>query len=113
MRMVVLLLAVAGFAAVALRAASALLDVLRGGAESFLAGDLAGIRARRGDLSGLQEATELRKVARQRRMVALGAFAMWAVLLMVPPLTPWPELLYAAYSLLWLAPRRIGRKQRA
>jgi hypothetical protein len=113
MRMVVLLLSVTGFAAVALRAAAALLNALRGGAESFLARDLAEIRARRGDLSGLQEATELRKVARQRRMVALGAFSMWVVLLMVPPLTPWPELLYATYSLLWLAPRRIGRTRRA
>jgi hypothetical protein len=112
MRLAVLLLSVVGFAAVALRAASALLNVFRGGVESFLARDLAGIRARRGDLTGLQEAAELRGVARRHRMVALGAFSMWVVLLVVPPLTPWPELLYATYSLLWLAPRRIGRTRR-
>jgi hypothetical protein len=112
MRTVVLLLSVAGFAAVALRAASALLNALRGGVESFLARDLAAVRARRGDLTGLQEAAELRGMARRHRLLALTAFSMWVALLVVPPLTPWPELLYATYSLLWLAPRRIGRSRR-
>jgi hypothetical protein len=106
MRTAVFLLVAAGIAAVLLRAASALFDALRGGVESFLAQDLAEIRARRGDLSGLEEAAELRAAARRRRLLSLGVFSMWLGLLIIPPLTPWPEFLYAAYSLLWLLPRR-------
>jgi hypothetical protein len=109
MRLAVLLLSIAGFAAVVLRAGLALLHALKGGVESFLASDLAEIRARRGDLTGLDEAAQLQSAARRTRLAALGAFFLWGGLLIVPALTPWPELLYAAYALLWLVPRRTGR----
>jgi hypothetical protein len=102
----VFLLAVAGFAAVALRAGLALFGALRGGVDAFLARDLAEVRARRGDLTGLEEAAGARSVARRRRLLALSIFTMWVGLLVVPSLTPWPLFLYASYSLLWLVPRR-------
>jgi hypothetical protein len=106
MRTAVLLLAIAGFAAVLFRAAGALVSALSGSVEGFLARDIADVRARRGDLSGLADADELAAAARRRRLVSLGVFSMWAGLLIVPALTPWPSFLYAAYSLLWLVPRR-------
>lgn len=106
MSIAVLLLAVAGFAAAALRAGIALLATLQSGAESFLASDLAEVRGRRGDLTGAAEAAELRVLARRRRLASLGFFFMWAGLLVIPPLTSWPQFLYALYSLLWLMPRR-------
>jgi hypothetical protein len=104
-----MLLAVAGFAAAAVRAAVALFMALRSGVDSFLARGLAESRGQRGDLTGLADASVLRQTARRRRFVALGVFALWAALLIVPPLTPWPLLLYASYSLLWLVPRRRAR----
>jgi hypothetical protein len=112
MRVVIYLLGIAGFAAVTLRAALALLNALSGGVESLLARDLTEIRARRGDLTGVQEANDLQGAARRHRLLALGAFSMWAGLLVVPALTPWPALLYAGYALLWLVPRRRGAPTR-
>jgi hypothetical protein len=106
MSIAVLLLAVAGFAAAALRAAIALLAAFQSGVEAFLARDLADVRSRRGDLTGLTEVAELRALARRRRLVAMGSFLMWSGLLIIPPLTSWPQVLYAIYSVLWLMPRR-------
>jgi hypothetical protein len=109
METAVLILAVAGFAAVAVRMVGALLRVLTRGADVLVAREVAAARAQRGDLTGLEEANLARGAARQRRYVALGVLSIWAGLLVVPALTPWPNLLYAAYSLLWLLPRRRER----
>jgi hypothetical protein len=106
MEFVYTLLAVAGVAAVLVRAAAAAFRALRGGVDAFLARDLQDVRAGRGDLTGFADAAGARSAARRRRMTALGTMAFWLGLLIVPPLTPWPRLLYAVYSLLWLAPRR-------
>jgi hypothetical protein len=100
------LLAAAGIAAVLLRAVLALFRALRGGVDSFLARDMADLRAQRGDLTGLAAAAEVRQAARRQRMFAFGAFAVWIGLLAVPQLTPWPRFLYVIYSLLWLVPHR-------
>lgn len=102
----VVLVAVAGFAAVALRAMKALLYVARFAAEAFLARNLADTRAQRGDLTGVADAAQARVVARRRRLAAVGSLLVWGCLLIVPPLTSFPALLYASYSLLWLVPRR-------
>lgn len=110
--MVLLVLALAGFAAVVVRAASALVSALSGSVEGFVARDMAEVRARRGDLTGLADADALRERAQRRRLLSLGLFSMWAGLLVVPPLTPWPSFLYAAYSVLWLLPRRSRTKLR-
>jgi hypothetical protein len=100
------LLAIAGFAAVALRALIALLASLRRGVDVFLARDLADTRRQRGDITGLTDAAEARAAASRRRFVALSFFFLWAGLLIIPPLTPWPTMLYASYCVLWLLPRR-------
>jgi hypothetical protein len=104
MRTAVILLAVLGVAAVLLRLVRAALWALRGGVDAFLAGDVAETRAQRGDLTGLADAEAEREVARRRRMIAAGSLFLWGGLLIVPPLTPWPAMLYASYSLLWLLP---------
>jgi hypothetical protein len=83
--------------------------VLSRGADAFLAREIAETRAQRGDITGLQEATVERSAARRRRIMSLGTLSMWAGLLLIPSLTPWPRLLYAAYSVLWLLPRRPRR----
>lgn len=106
MSLLLAVLAIAGFFAVVFAGTRAALRVLRGGLESFLAGEVASSRATRGDLAGLSEAKDLQARARRaRRLAAFQAFA-WGALLIVPAFTPWTRELYAVYSLLWLVPRR-------
>lgn len=105
MNTAITLLGVAGVLAVVLRLARALFLALRGGVDAFIARDLADNRAQRGDVTGLGDAHMAVQQARRRRLAALGASSIWVGLLIVPTLTPWPRLLYAAYSLLWLLPR--------
>ncbi|HEX6134858.1 MAG TPA: hypothetical protein VFZ24_12895 [Longimicrobiales bacterium] len=105
MNIAILLLAIAGVAAVVLRLVRALFAALRGGVDAFLAGDVADTRAQRGDLTGLGDARAAAAVARRYRWLALGRASIWVVLLVAPELTPWPAPLYASYSLLWLLPR--------
>jgi hypothetical protein len=109
METAVLILAVAGFVAVAARMLRALLGVVTVGADALIAREVAATRKQRGDLTGLEEANLARSEARRRRYVALGLLSIWAGLLVVPAVTPWPILMYAAYSLLWLLPHRRGR----
>jgi hypothetical protein len=109
----IMLLAAAGVIAVVLRLLRALFASLRGGVDAFLASDVAETRAQRGDLTGLDDARVAAVIARRRRFVALGTASMWVGLLIVPTLTPWPSLLYATYSLLWLLPRRTRHAPRA
>ena len=109
METAVTILAVAGFIAVARRLLRSLLRALTRTADVVIAREHAATRAQRGDLTGLQEATNARSAAKRRRYVELGLLSVWAGLLLVPPLTPWPYLLYASYSLLWLLPRRKSR----
>jgi hypothetical protein len=106
MSVAVLVLAVAGFLAAALRAVIALFAVLQSGVEGFLARDLAEVRGRRGDLTGAADAADVRAAARRRRFTAIGFFTMWLGLLLIPALTPWPAFVYASYCVLWLMPRR-------
>ncbi|MGH7464514.1 MAG: hypothetical protein ACREK1_05010 [Longimicrobiales bacterium] len=101
----IMLLAAAGVIAVMLRLLRALFATLRGGVAAFLARDVADTRAQRGDLTGHSEARAAVQLARRRRLLALGASSIWVGLLVFPMLTPWPRLLYASYSLLWLLPR--------
>src|SRR5688500_13648600 len=62
------ILAIAGFAAVALRAVIALLASLRRGVDVFLARDLADTRRQRGDITGLTDAAEARAAASRQRL---------------------------------------------
>jgi hypothetical protein len=109
----IMLLAVAGVIAVLLRLLRALFAALRGGVDSFLARDVADTRAQRGDLTGVDDAQTAAALARRRRLLALGTGSIWIGLLIFPVLTPWPGLLYASYSLLWLIPRAPRHAPRA
>jgi type II secretory pathway component PulL len=109
MHSLLIILGIAGFLAVVRHALDALLRLLHGDVEAALAGGRASARAHHGDLTGVQEAQAERSVAWARRRVATALLVLWIALLLVPPLTPWPRALYAAYSLLWLLPRRRRR----
>jgi hypothetical protein len=109
----IMLLAAAGVIAVMLRLLRAFFAALRGGVDTFLAHDVADTRAQRGDLTGVDDARGAARLARRRRLLALGTASVWIGLLVVPTLTPWPALLYASYSLLWLIPRTPRHAPRA
>src|SRR5688572_15074714 len=100
MRTAIILLAIAGIAAVLLRISAAAFALLRGGVDTFLAQEMEKLKAQRGDITGAQEAAMTTALARRRRFFAFSIFFMWLGLLLVPPLTPWPQLLYAGYALL-------------
>ncbi|MBR9989380.1 MAG: hypothetical protein KFH98_06460 [Gemmatimonadetes bacterium] len=106
MHTAIILLAVAGALAVLLRMLRALFAALRGGVDAFIAHDVAGTRAQRGDLTGVDDARTEAALARRRRLLAVGTASMWIALLVAPTLTPWPTFMYACYSLLWLIPRK-------
>jgi hypothetical protein len=109
MRFLIVVLAVLGFAAIALRVALALLRLLRGGVEQYVATGVADVRARRGDLTGLSDASVQERRARRSQLVSVGILSFWLLLLIAPALTPWPATLYAAYCVFWLVPRRSAR----
>lgn len=98
------LLALAGGAAAAWHLVRAALRFLNGGAREVWADELARTYARHGDLTSMDE-TRKKKVrtARGTRR-ALAAAVGWLAVLAVPPLTAWPRLIYAAYSVLWVPP---------
>lgn len=110
MHTLLVVLGIMGFLAVARRAARTAFRLLHGGADELLTRELSRTRARRGDLTGLQEAEAHRELARRRRRLALGALVLWGGLLLLPPLTPWPAVLYALYSLLWFVPHGKGAR---
>jgi hypothetical protein len=101
-------LAVIGVLAVIAHAGRALFSLLRGGVDMFVAKDLHEVRAQRGDLTGMQEAVDLRRMGRQRRGIALVKLVLWIGLLIVPSFTSWALQMRAAYALLWLLPRPRG-----
>lgn len=110
MRILILLLAVAGGLAVFSRVVRALLRLLHRGIDAFVAREVADLRAQKGDLTGLADASRQRADARRRKVLAVAALSFWVVLLVAPPLTPWPALLYALYSVLWLIPHELPRR---
>ena len=104
MRWLVLILAIMGALAVLIRIARALLRLLHRGVDAFLAQEVARVRAQRGDITGMSDAERMRSLARRRRLLAVAGLSFWVVLLVAPPLTPWPAALYALYSVLWFVP---------
>ena len=104
MQLILAVLAVLGIAAVLSRAVRALLSLLRGGIDMFVARDLSDVRRQRGDITGMEEAADLRRSGRQRRARGIARLVLWVGLLIVPTLTVWPLQLCAVYSILWLIP---------
>jgi hypothetical protein len=76
--------------------------LLRGGVELLVAGEMARTRARRGDLTGMEEAEREMHSARRVRIRAGGELAGWVALLAVPPFTPWTLHIWAAVALFWI-----------
>jgi hypothetical protein len=95
---VLMLLALIGFAVVASRLIRSGFRAVRWGIDSFWAREKARTRARRGDVTGMTEAQRQHQAARRGGWRALGEVAMWAALLIAPPLTVWARPLYASYG---------------
>ena len=102
MRVVLLILGVLGFAAVAWRFLWAALRLLHRGADTLIAGEIIDRRADRGDITGMAEAAAARTAFIRTRRRAAAFALLWLVLLIAPTLTATTELLYALYSPLWL-----------
>ena len=99
------LLAVAGGAALLHRIVLTALRLLLATSEATAAGGMAELSRRRGDLSGMAERTEFERSARHARRRNLGLLLLWIILLIVPIPLRWTRELYAAAALLWLLPR--------
>ncbi len=106
MEFVLFLLGVAGFLAALRRLMLAGFQLLKGSVDAFVTREIAAARAQRGDVTGLVEAGQRHKSARNARLLALLVVAAWSALLIVPLFTGLAAEAYAAYSLLWLLPRR-------
>lgn len=106
MAVIILLLGVAGFLAALRGLSRSALGLMVRGVEEIVAREASDIQARRGDLTGLQAADARSTRARGRRRRSILLLAFWVMLLVLPPLTPWTAVLYAAWSPLWLLPSR-------
>ena len=100
------LLAAAGVVALLMRNVRALLRLGLNAAEASAISGLAEVSERRGDLTGLMERRSMEAGLRSARRKNLATAAMYALLLIVPPLLGLGREVYAACSLLWLIPRR-------
>src|SRR5262245_52913295 len=110
MRIFLLLLAIAGFLAVARQLTWATFVLVKRGVDAFVLREVAGDRARRGDVTGLVEAQAGRRDRRRSLFFALLAAFGWAALLALP-LTIRASLQgYALYSLFWLLPLQRRRR---
>ena len=107
--LVLLILAVLGFLALAGRLARTLLRLALNAAESTAASGLAEVSERRGDITGMMEKrTAAQTLRRNRRITGLTAIAC-VLLIVVPPFAGIAREVYAACSLLWLVPARRGQ----
>ena len=111
MRFLFLILAIAGFLAVARQLTQAVFILLKRSVDSFVLGEVAGERARRGDVTGLVEARAAKQERRRARLRSLLAVILWATLLALPLTTRWTLQGFALYSILWLVP--LLRRRRA
>lgn len=104
--LVLLLLAVFGFLALAGRLGRALLRLALNAAESTAATGLAEVSERRGDITGMMETRNAAQALRRRRRFALLTVAGCFLLIAVPPLAGVAREVYAACALLWFVPTR-------
>ncbi|HZG44119.1 MAG TPA: hypothetical protein VEY93_14320 [Longimicrobium sp.] len=106
LRVVLPVLAIAGFLALLNR-------LVRSGArlgvawmESTAAAGLAEVSERRGDITGLMERRQSEQGIRRNRRKEVVFAAGYLLLLMVPPLAGVAREVYAAGALLWVLPKR-------
>ena len=107
------LLALAGGAALVLRLGGSLVRLGLTAAETTAATGLAEVSARRGDLTGLAERREEARALRRARRRQAAATVLWISLLVAPAALGWAREVYAGASLLWLLPRPRLRLPRA
>jgi hypothetical protein len=105
------ILALLGVLALLLQAGRAAFALVRGGVDMFVAKDLHEVRSQRGDLTGMQEAIDLRRVGRRRRAAGIARLSFWVGLLIIPSFTPWALQMRAACAAFWLWPRPRGGVQ--
>jgi hypothetical protein len=103
------ILAIAGVAAAVWHLLRAAFRFLSHGATGLWVGELGRTRARRGDVTGLQDAERDRREARSRKNRAGLEATGWLVLLVAPSLTPWARHIYAVCAVLWIVPALRGR----
>jgi hypothetical protein len=107
--LVLLILAVLGFLALAGRLVRALFRLALNAAESTAATGLAEVSERRGDITGMMEKRTAAQTLRRNRRIT-GLTAVGCVLLMVvPPFADVAREVYAACALLWFLPPRRSR----
>ena len=100
------LLALVGLAALVYRLGRSLLRLGLAAAEAGAVGGMMRVSVRQGDLTGMAERQALVSAVRRGRALALLTLALWAALLVVPPLAGIARPVYAAAALVWLLPRR-------
>src|SRR5262245_11974083 len=104
MRLLLLILAIAGFLAVARQLTRAVFILLKRSVDSFVLGEVAGERARRGDVTGVVEARAAKGERRRARFISLLAVIGWAALLALPLTTRATLPGFALYSIFWILP---------
>jgi hypothetical protein len=104
MRLLLFFLAIAGFLAVARQLTRATFVLLKRSVDSFVLREVAGERARRGDVTGLVEAHAAKRERRRGRLFALLAVIGWTALLALPLSTRATLPGYALYSVFWIVP---------
>ena len=99
------ILALVGCAALVYRLGRALLRVGLAAAEAGAVGGMMQVSVRQGDLTGMAERQAHVALVRRRRTRLLLEAALWALLLLVPPVAGVARLVYAAAVLVWFLPR--------
>lgn len=103
MELPVHILAVLGFVAVLRRFLKAALALATRAADAVYAHEMQATRARRGDVTGMEEAREWAVCACKGRREAIAAVVFWLALLLLPlSLASSPAPAYAAYAMLSL-----------
>jgi hypothetical protein len=102
--LVLLLLAVFGFLALAGRLGRALVRLALNAAESTAASGLAEINERRGDITAMMETRNAAQTLRRSRRITLLTVVGCALLMLVPPFLDVAREVYAACALLWFVP---------
>jgi hypothetical protein len=106
--LILLLLAVFGFLALAGRLGRALVRLALNAAESTAATGLAEVSERRGDITGMMEKRTAAQTLRRNRRITLLTVIGCLLLILVPPFAGVAREVYAACAVLWLLPRPRG-----
>lgn len=104
--LVLLVLAVLGFLALAGRLGRALVRLALNAAESTAATGLAEVSERRGDITGMMETRNAAQTLRRNRRITLLIVAACVLVMAIPPFAGVAREVYAACALLWFVPSR-------